>query len=62
MRVLSKEYQEHLKKNEAYQFIMNHPKPDFKELDKLEDSYEDDMLDKYEKVSGKLSLRGKSDN
>lgn len=34
MRVLSKEYQEHLKKNEAYQFIMNHPKPDFKELDK----------------------------
>lgn len=62
MRVLSKEYQEHLKKNEAYQFIMNHPKPDFKELDKLEDSYEDDMLDKYEKVNEKLSLRVKSDN
>lgn len=62
MRVLSKEYKEHLKKNEAYQFIMNHPKPDFKELDKLEDSYEDDMLDKYEKVNEKLSLRVKSDN
>lgn len=62
MRVFSKEYQEHLKKNEAYQFIMNHPKPDFKELDKLEDSYEDDMLDKYEKVNEKLSLRVKSDN
>lgn len=62
MRVLSKEYQEHLKKNEAYQFIVNHPKPDFKELDKLEDSYEDDMLDKYEKVNEKLSLRVKNDN
>lgn len=62
MRVLSKEYQEHLKKNEVYQFIMNHPKPDFKELDKLEDSYEDDMLDKYEKVNEKLYLRVKSDN
>ena len=34
MRVLSKEYQEHLKKNEIYQFIVNHPKPDFKELEK----------------------------
>lgn len=62
MRVISKSYQEHLKKNEAYQFIVNHPKPDFKELDKLEDSYEDDMLDKYEKVSEKLFFRSKSDN
>lgn len=34
MRVLSKEYQEHLKNNEIYQFIVNHPKPDFTELDK----------------------------
>lgn len=34
MRYLSKEYQEHLKNNEVYQFIVNHPKPDFKELDK----------------------------
>lgn len=33
MRVLSKEYQEHLKHNEIYQFIMNQPRPDFKELD-----------------------------
>lgn len=48
MRVLSKEYQEHLKKNEIYQFIVNHPKPDFKELEKIEDTYEDDMLRKYE--------------
>lgn len=47
MRVLSKEYQEHLKKNEVYQFIVNHPKPDFKELEKIEDTYEDDMLKKY---------------
>ena len=34
MRYLSKEYQEHLKNNEVYQFIVNQPKPDFKELDK----------------------------
>lgn len=40
MRVLMKEYQEHLKKNEAYQFIINHPRPDFTELEKLEDTYE----------------------
>lgn len=62
MRMLSKEYQEHLKNNEIYQFIMNHPKPDFKELDKLEDSYEDEMLDKYEKLNKNLPLRGKRDN
>lgn len=34
MRVISKEYAEHLKNNEIYQFIVNHPKPDFTELDK----------------------------
>lgn len=38
MWVLTKEYQEHLKKNEAYQFIINHSCPDFKELEKLEDT------------------------
>lgn len=40
MRVLSKEYQEHLKNNEIYQFIINHPRPDFAELDKECDDFE----------------------
>lgn len=53
MRVLTEEYQEHLKKNEAYQFIINHPRPDFTELEKLEDTYEDDMLKKYEEIKVK---------
>ena len=56
MRVLSKEYQEHLKKNEIYQFIVNHPKPDFKELEKIEDTYEDDLLKKYEESKVKESV------
>ncbi len=56
MRVLSKEYQEHLKKNEIYQFIVNHPKPDFKELEKIEDTYEDDMLRKYEESKVKETV------
>lgn len=55
MRVLSKEYQEHLKNNEVYQFIINHPRPDFAELEKLEDSYEDDMLKQYEESKIKVS-------
>lgn len=49
MRVITKEYKEQLKNNETYQFIMNHPKPDFTELDKLEDSYEDEIFEEYEK-------------
>lgn len=49
MRVITKEYKEQLKNNETYQFIMNHPKPDFSELDKLEDNYEDEILKEYEK-------------
>lgn len=56
MRVLSKEYQEHLKKNKIYQFIVNHPKPDFKELEKIEDTYEDDMLRKYEESKVKETV------
>ena len=56
MRYLSKEYQEHLKNNEVYQFIVNHPKPDFKELDKLKDPYEDDLLKKYEESKEKEVL------
>ena len=56
MRVLSKEYQEHLKKNEIYQFIVNHPKPDFEELEKIEDTYEDDMLRKYEESKVKETV------
>ena len=56
MRYLSKEYQEHLKNNEVYQFIVNHPKPDFTELDKLKDPYEDDLLKKYEESKEKEVL------
>lgn len=41
MRVLSKEYQEHLKNNEIYQFIVNHSKPDFTELDKESKEFEE---------------------
>lgn len=43
MRVLSKEYQEHLKKNEIYQFIMNQPRPDFTELNKECEKVENSM-------------------
>lgn len=56
MRVISEEYQKHLEQNEAYQFIINHPKPDFTELEKLEDSYEDDMLKEYEKSKAKEDI------
>lgn len=49
MRVLSKEYQEHLKNNEIYQFIMNQPRPNFSELEKLEDNYEDEMFKEFKK-------------
>lgn len=56
MRYLSKEYQEHLKNNEVYQFIVNQPKPDFTELDKLKDPYEDDLLEKYEESKEKEVL------
>lgn len=48
MRTLSKENQEHLKKNEVYQFIINHPKPDFTELDKECDDFENWLLMIYE--------------
>lgn len=41
IRVLSKEYKEHLKHNEVYQFIMSQPRPDFKELDKESKEFED---------------------
>ncbi len=54
MRVLSKEYQEHLKTNETYQFIMNHPRSDFKELDKECDDFEVWISNVHKKERSKL--------
>lgn len=54
MRVLSKEYQEHLKKNEIYQFIVNHPKPDFKELEKESAAFENWISGEHKKEREQL--------
>lgn len=62
MRVLSKEYQEHLKKNETYQFIMNHPKPDFKELDKECSDFEKWISAEHSKERKVLMEISKSDS
>lgn len=45
MRTPSKEFLEKLEQNEAYQFIVNHPKPDFTELDKECEKFEKKMLE-----------------
>lgn len=45
MRTPSKEFLEKLNQSEAYQFIVNHPKPDFTELDKDNEKFEKEMLE-----------------
>lgn len=54
MRVISEEYQKHLEQNEAYQFIINHPKPDFTELEKECDDFEEWISNEHKKEREQL--------
>lgn len=54
MRTPSKEFMEKLKQSEAYQFIVNHPKPDFTELDKECEKVEKSMRKAQEEDRKKM--------
>ena len=54
MRVISKDYQKQLEKNEVFQFIVNHPKPDFATLEKESLEFENWISFEHKKENEKI--------
>ena len=49
MRILTDEYLEELKKNRVYQMIINTPRPDFTQLKKESDEFEEWIAQEHKK-------------
>ena len=54
MRFLTAEYQKQLEQNEIFQFIVNHPKPDFSALEKESSEFEKWISNEHKKEIEKI--------